>query len=240
MFGIGVMLEQLIFRAKMRLVALASVTLSLDLDGGTTYTRRVRPAQPGNDKQFWISLLHLDLQAHPPQAAVLAVKLHAEPGDTSKVQLGLLSPPLPEPARLDVTIAQLKRLLGEENVGYAVLQDSHTPESFRVEHFTVPSDSSMTTTIPRQRTAIRNFRPPETISVQLDKSQPKEIWLNAQRLVVERAYGPWITGGEWWNEMLWNTEQWDVMALTSSGSPMFCCVTHDLLRNEWQMTALYD
>ena len=141
MFGIAVMLDQLILRAKARLVALAAVTIFLELSGGETYTRRVRPARPGNDKQFWVRLLHLDLQTHPPQAAVVAVMLQAEPGDTSKIQLGLFSPPLPEAARLDVTLAQLKMLLGEENVGQAILQDSHATESFRLEPFRVPSGS---------------------------------------------------------------------------------------------------
>jgi protein ImuB len=52
----------------------------------------VRPALPSNDKQMWIKLIHLDLEAHPPQAAIVALTLSAEPGSTSKVQLGLFSP----------------------------------------------------------------------------------------------------------------------------------------------------
>lgn len=91
LFGVAVMLDQLILRARARIVALATVTITLSLDGGGTHTRTVRPALPGNEKQLWLKLLHLDLEAHPPQAAILAVELHAEPGNTSKVQLGLFS-----------------------------------------------------------------------------------------------------------------------------------------------------
>ena len=99
LFVIGVMLDQLILRAKARIFALASVTIVLTLDGGGTHSRTVRPALPTTDKQLWIKLLHLDLEAHPPQAAILALTLTAEPGSTSKVQLGLFSPQLPEAAR---------------------------------------------------------------------------------------------------------------------------------------------
>jgi hypothetical protein len=75
MFVVGVMLDQLILRAKARILALASVTITLSLDGGASHSRTVRPALPTTDKQLWIKLLHLDLEAHPPQASILAVVL---------------------------------------------------------------------------------------------------------------------------------------------------------------------
>jgi protein ImuB len=96
LFVVNVMLEQLILRAKARVLALASVSITLNLEGCTSHTRTVRPSLPTNEKQIWIKLLHLDLEAHPPQAAILSLTLEAEPGSTSKVQLGLFSPQLPE------------------------------------------------------------------------------------------------------------------------------------------------
>jgi len=100
LFVVNLMLDQLIHRATARILALASVTIALALDGGATHSRTVRPALPTSDRQLWLKLLHLDLETHPPQAAILAVTLDAEPGSTSKVQLGLFSPQLPEPSRL--------------------------------------------------------------------------------------------------------------------------------------------
>jgi protein ImuB len=240
MFGVAVMLDQLILRTKARLVALAAVTIVLELDGGETYTRRVRPAQPGNDKQFWIRLLHLDLQSHPPQAAVVAVTLDAEPGDTSKIQLGIFSPPLPEAARLDVTLAQLKSLLGEDNVGQATLQDAHAPDSFRLEPFSVPSGSIMPANLQEERAAVRRLRSPEGTSVQLGQHRPEGFTFRGQRFDVEHAYGPWVTRGEWWNEMFWNMEQWDVIAKAPNEVMLCCCIARDIVRNEWQVIALYD
>ena len=240
MFGVSVMLDQLILRAKARLVALATVTIVLELDGGEIYARRVRPAKPGNDKQFWIRLLHLDLQAHPPHAAILAVTLRAEHGDTTRIQLGLFSPPLPESARLDVTLAQLKALLGDDNVGKAVLQDSHALDSSRVEPFGLPSGSTTLVDIRPKNVAVRQLRPREITSVHLGQYQPEEFFFRGQRFTVEHAYGPWVTGGEWWNEMLWNMEQWDVIARASNAALLCCCIARDLGQDVWQVIALYD
>jgi protein ImuB len=44
-------------------------------------------------------------------------------------------PPMPEPSRLDVTLARLKAMVGEERVGAPALEDTHRGGSFRVESF---------------------------------------------------------------------------------------------------------
>ena len=51
LFVVNVMLEQLIFRATARILALASVTITLTLEGGGTHSRTVRPAVPTDDKR---------------------------------------------------------------------------------------------------------------------------------------------------------------------------------------------
>ncbi len=97
LFIAGGMLDQLITRAQSRIWALASITLQLGLEEGTPHTRTVRPALPNNDRPLWLKLIHLDLQAHPPQSAIKSLTLSAQPGSTSKMQLGLFSPQVPEP-----------------------------------------------------------------------------------------------------------------------------------------------
>ncbi|WP_263368691.1 DNA polymerase Y family protein [Edaphobacter bradus] len=240
MFVIGVMLDQLILRARVRILALATITVALTLDGRETHTRTVRPALPSNDKQLWIKLLHLDLEAHPPQASILAVALHAEPGSTSKVQLGLFSPQLPEAARLDVTLARIRAIVGEDNVGRAVLQDTHATDGFRMELFTVPSGDSALVASPQPRASMRQLRPPETASVTLRNSRPAMFFFRERRYAVEHAYGPWLVEGDWWNQPLWGFEQWDLVARSQDGGMLCCCMMRDLMRNQWQMAAFYD
>ena len=92
LFVVGVMLEQLVLRATARVLALATVTVELTLEGGGTHVRTVRPALPSNERAMWLKLIHLDMEAHPPGAAVVGIVLTADPGATSKVQMGLFSP----------------------------------------------------------------------------------------------------------------------------------------------------
>lgn len=240
LFGSNLMLEQLILRATARVLALASVTITLKLEGGAAHTRTVRPVLPTNDRQLWLKLLRLDLEAHPPQAAIVAVTLDAEPGATSKVQMGLFSPQLPEPTRLDVTLARIRALVGEENVGRAVLQDTHAPEGFRMEPFQVPTAHAKEAAPTAAPPGMRRIRPAENIFVTLQNDCPKTFVFRERGYLVERAYGPWMSSGDWWNPTLWGCEQWDLVARAQDGAMLCCCVMRDVLRSQWQMVGLYD
>jgi protein ImuB len=244
LFILGVMLDQLIVRAQSRIVALASIALQLDLEGGTTHIRTVRPSLPNIDRKLWLKLIHLDLQAHPPQAAILGLTLSALPGSTSKVQLGLFSPQVPEPMRLDVTLARIRSIVGEDCVGQVVLKDTHHPEAFRVEPFTVPSSTALDAQPRTQRIALRQLRPAETVAVTVRNRQPDSFIFRDKRYTVERAYGPWASGGDWWRPTLWSLEQWDLVARAEDAANqaawLCCCLTRDLTQDHWQVEALYD
>jgi protein ImuB len=240
LFAVNMMLDQLVLRAMARVLALASVNLFLNLEGAMTYSRTVRPALPTNDRRLWIKLIHLDLEAHPPQAAILALSLTAEPGSTSNVQLGLFSPQLPEPARLDVTLARIRTIVGDENVGRAVLIDTHRPDGFRMEPFTVPSSSVSTSPSTQSRSAIRKLRPTEEVSVTVQGKRPKGLCFRNKHYGVERLYGPWLTSGDWWNPTLWGLEQWDIEARALDNALLHCCLVRDHIANRWLMVALYD
>jgi len=218
LFVLNLMLDQLIRRATARVLALASVSITLTLEDGRTHSRCVRPALPANDRQLWLKLLHLDLEAHPPQAAILAVALDAEPGSTSKVQLGLFTPQLPEPSRLDVTLARIRAIVGDENVGRAVLTDTHRPDGFRMEPFTVSSMEPFEIPSVPVRSAMRRLCPAEAVLATVQSEQPMAFVFRDRRYSVERAYGPWLTGGEWWNSTLWGCEQWDLVARAQNGA----------------------
>jgi protein ImuB len=240
LFVLGAMLDQLIVRASARALALASVTVTLTLEGGAPHARTVRPALPSNDKSLWIKLLHLDLEAHPPQAVILTLALAAEPGSTSKEQLGLFSPQLPEPARLDVTLARIRAIVGAECAGHAVLADTHEPDAFRTEPFQIPSMQPPKLSAAPPRAALRQLRPAESVSITLQSERPQAFVFREQRYAVERAYGPWLAGGDWWAQTLWGWEQWDVIARAHDGGQLRCCLARDLMRNRWRMAALYD
>lgn len=240
MFVVNVMLEQIILRATARVLALTSVTIRLALEGGTSHSRTVSPAQPTNERQIWLKLLHLDLEAHPPTAPILAVLLEAEPGSTSKVQLGLFSPQLPEPSRLDVTLARIRALVGDGNVGSPVLRDTNQMDGFGIEPFRIPTAQPSEVVSNTLRPAMRMLRPAEATSVTLQSQRPKAFTFRNHRYSVEHAYGPWLASGEWWTSTLWGHEQWDLVARTQNGNVLCCCLVRDRMQDDWRMVALYD
>jgi protein ImuB len=239
LFGLSTMLEQLIVRAKSRVLALASVTITLRLDGGGSHERTVNPRVPTNEKPLWLKLLQLDLEGHPPPASIVGVHLHAEPGVTSKVELGLFSPQLPEPGRLDVTLAKITAIVGEGNVGAAVLDDTRRLGDFHIEPFSVTTTEpfSADTSSPL---CLRLLRPAERTRVEIQRGLPREIHFRSRCYIVERVYGPWLKGGDWWNESIWGNEQWDVVGKTADRVLLVCRISHDFIQNDWRVAGLYD
>ena len=141
------MINSLVARATERALSLALLTIHLDLEGGSIYERVIRPAIPSADRKFLLKLVQLEIAAHPAQAAVVSLSLSAEAGQSSKVQLGLFTPQIPEPSRLDITLARLKTLVGDERVGSPILEDTHQLAAFTskasqlIPNFLCPSPS---------------------------------------------------------------------------------------------------
>lgn len=241
LFVVNVMLQQLILRAASRTLALASVHLALSLEDKSSHLRTVRPALPTNNRPLWLKLLQLDLEVHPPQAAILSLTLTAEPGSTSKVQLGLFSPQLPEPGRLDVTLAHIRAIVGENCVGRAVFKDTQQTEGFRLEPFELPLVSTAESRrSPRHRVALRMIRPPEAVTVTVRDKRPDAFFFRGIRYVVDDNYGPWLNSGDWWNTTVWSLQQWDLVARAHDDALLCCCLLHDLRQDSWKMVGLYD
>ena len=87
---------------------------------------------------------------------------------------------------------------------------------------------------------MRRLRPAERIAVTLRGQQPAGFVFRERRYEVERAYGPWMISGDWWNPSLWGVEQWDLIARAWDGALLCCCVVRDLALGVWSMVALYD
>ncbi|HEV2576649.1 MAG TPA: DNA polymerase Y family protein [Acidobacteriaceae bacterium] len=241
LFVLGPMLDQLLARARNRALALASITISLGIDGGGEHIRLLKPALPVSQRDVLLKLIYLDLQGNPPPAGVMSVSLKAEPGDRSKVQLGLFAPQTPEPMHLDVTLARVAALVGEERVGRARLLDSHAPEAFVMERFTVPDSATVKTNEEKRSiTALRRCRPPVRLTVRFDESRPAAFSFAGKRYIVQKAFGPWRRSGDWWSPSVWSFEDWDVCAADVGGDTLVCILAHDLLRHHWQIEALYD
>ncbi len=179
------------------------------------FKRTVRPSLPTQNKRLLLKLLQLDLAAYPLEAPVLAVVLEAEAAKAGAVQNGLFAPPLPEPSRLDVTLAAL---VSEDRVGSPILRDSHAPDSFSQSGFELanperePVEPSGLRKGRKQARAMRKLRPPEPVHVHAEEGQPVRFWFRGELFRVRSACGPWRLNGAWWSNAAWAYEYWDVAA----------------------------
>lgn len=241
MFVLSSMLAQLLMRAQDRALALATISIRLELEGGATFERTIRPALPSIDRYALLKLIHLDVQANSPPAAVRVLNVTAEPGVRSKVQEGLFSPPKPEPMRLDVTLARIASIVGEGRVGRARILNTHKPDSFVVEKFCVREAGRENEQEKNQATiALRQLRPPREVEVVRTGEQLQAMRFNGVRYRIRKSAGPWRQSGDWWSPNVWSQEEWDVVAEAPSGERLVGLVVQDLRSRQWHLVGLYD
>jgi protein ImuB len=242
------LLAQLVLRLTARALAVGELHILLHLDlaaDGVTATQRIftrilKPPVPTIDTTFLLKLLQLDLEAHPPGAPVFKVALHIEPMRPPTVQEGMFVPQGPEPQRLELTLARLRRLVGEDRVGSAELIDRHLPAPFRMVGFTptgVPAEGSLPNL---EQTAVRIFRPHVLVKVERVHGAPRRVWLSGKGYTVLHASGPWRRSGEWWTRGHWGKDEWDLVLNRDDAGRLLLRAYRDLVTGHWYVEAEYD
>ncbi len=267
LFVLNPMLEQLCATAAQQALAIAAVTVEFKLEkkietsraateipgavrkeneveAGTRFLREIRPAVPTLDRKLLLKLLQLELEAHPAPAAVQHVTLRAEAGKSSRIQIGLFEPPMPEPTRFEDTYARLVSVIGEGNVGRVKLLDTHEAESFALERFYLPGPgykASLAREVGlKPGMALRRMRPPVSIDVELRGQEILRFWFETQSYEAVRCFGPWRSSGNWWCGQVWSVDTWDVAARAEDEELLICLVGHDLLKQSWVLEGIYD
>lgn len=233
------MIDSLAARAATRAMSLTAVTIDLALEGGVPHHLTLRPALPTIDRKFLLKLLQLEIAAHPPKSAIVALTMTADAGQSAKVQLGLFAPQTPEPSRLDVTIARLKVIAGEDRVGSPVLDDTHRTNSFHMADFAAV-DPQASEIAAQPRMALRRMRPPLAVRVTVNAGQPAAFHDGRQSYKITASFGPWRSSGCWWCIERWDNEEWDVLATKNSGATVACVLTCDRAHKAWRLEAFYD
>ena len=118
-------------------LATNELRVRMKLENKSAHELKLNLPYPMRDQKVFLKLLLLDAEAHPPTAAVVAVSIDCEPVKPRVLQTGLFIPLAPEPAKLELTLARLAKLVGLENVGSPELLDTHRPDAFRVKRFEV-------------------------------------------------------------------------------------------------------
>ncbi len=214
LFLLSRMLEQITERAAERSLAIASVETCLVLDDAarTEHRRIVRPALPERNHHTLLKLIQLDLESHPPEAAVIALHMVAQPARPQTAQQGLFIPQSPEAGRLEVLLARLRKLVGEDRIGAAELHDSHRPDAFHMTPFRVRDGVAVSVSARVQRAPVlRMVRPPRTVQVKTRGAEPVMMVFDGKTLMIQERSGPWRSSGEWWTHPNWCREEWDIV-----------------------------
>jgi len=219
MFGIGRLLNSLCEKLVESGLATDDVTLTLKLAGGgdEQFARfSFRLPLPLDTLRPLLRVIRFELEKNPPSRPVCALAIEMHAVAPRRLQLGLFIPASPEPARLELTLARLRSLVGEENVGVPELIDSHHPQPFRLSATNEISAGIDADLFPKEveshemTLAMRYLRPPLEAFIEMSEGRPfvlrTQVW---ERRVLSTA-GPWRLSGDWWDKASWQREEWDV------------------------------
>jgi protein ImuB len=110
-----------------------ALRLQLRLADRTTYSRTLGLPAPMRDPRVLRTLLLLDLESHPPPAAVDIVTIEIDPAPGRIVQYSLLERPVPSPETLATLMARLGALVGESRCGSPEILDTHRPDGWTMK-----------------------------------------------------------------------------------------------------------
>lgn len=226
--------------------AVQEIRLRMKLEDRPDYHRTISLPFPMVNERTLFKLLMLNIESHPPASAILQVGIAVSVTRPRSTQNELFERAAPEPEKLEITLARIATLVGPDNVGSPKLLDTHRPDAFCMERFKAPSPRSTTKKLSegralaadRLRLAIRMFRPP--VLAMVEESSGLPVSLSARGLdlngKVEKLAGPWRSSGDWWNEIAWEREEWDI-ALNNGAVYR---VYFDLRRSAWFVEGVYD
>jgi protein ImuB len=263
-FFLSRMLEQLCARLGARALSTQELTLRLTLATewhndenadlpsfrsqipSSTFERTLRLPVPLLDARIFLKLLQLDLKANPPGAPILKIHLSAQPVRPRAAQGGLFLPPLPEPEKLELTLARIAGIVGTDKVGSLQLLDTHRPEGFRMQRF-APAMPKYNTVKEANRqesavTALRIFRPPALAQVTLRDGKPSRLQCFKRKEIAGEIIwtaGPWRSSGDWWEQDAWSRDEWDI-AVQCESEIALCRLVRDLLNGKWMVEGTYD
>ncbi len=229
-FILASLLNQVCASLEMRGLAASELQLQFKLENPPQnvppdFERRLSLPVPLCDSTALLKLLRLDLEAHPPQASVIAISLRASPAKPRVTQNSLFIPPAPEPQKLELTLARITKLVGEGNAGSPSLVDTHRPGAFEMRPFRVShsqdnqsrdrkgavphtvSDHALRSNPPL---SFRVFRPPLAAEVECYGNELLQVRARGIRGKVVSFAGPWRSSGDWWTTDPWQRDEWDI------------------------------
>ena len=229
-FVLARLLEPLAERLEQADRGAAVIYTMLRLTTRAVHARALQLPAPMRDPKTLRTLVLLDLESHPPDAAIDTVRVSVEPTPGRVVQWDLLERAQPAPEQVSTLVARLTALMGEGHVGSPSVVDTWRPGAFALQEFRVQSaefraPTAGCTTLNSERltlnSALRRFRLPIPARVQVREGRPVRVAIDRHGLssgAVVQAAGPWRTSGEWWSSAsassassaAWDRDEWDI------------------------------
>lgn len=238
LFLFGRVLSDLCGRLRSQSQAARILEARLLLDRKQEYKCSLEFPVPLTESRTMLKLLQLHLERHSPGALVLGFTLRIDPVEPRRAQGGLFLPPVPQPDKLQVTLARIAGLVGEDKVGTPQLMDTFRPDAFRLMAINDSFFQQQTEDSRRQilRLSMRIFRPAIEARVHVADSVPKRIVAAGMKGRVLESSGPWKTSGEWWSSCAWTREEWDVELDDGALYRIYC----ELPTCNWYVHGVYD
>jgi protein ImuB len=223
-FVLGRLMEPLSAHLERRDRGAAVLHVRLYLVSKAVHERSLELPVPMRDARTLRTLVLLDLESHPPAAAIDRVVVAVDPTPARVLQYSLLTRPLPSPEQVSTLMARLGALMGEGRCGSPATVDSWRPGDFRMAPF-APVDGGGEGREGREGgegkalvVALKRFRFAVPARVQVEDGQPVRVSTERRGIAggrIEKAAGPWRTSGEWWlsdgtGEEPWDRDEWDV------------------------------
>jgi protein ImuB len=227
-FVLGRLLDPLTAHLARRGRGAAVLHLRLHLVTRMVHERSLQLPAPMRDARTFRTLLLLDLESHPPSAAIDRVVVAVDPTPARVMQYSLLARPLPSPEQLSTLTARLGALMGEDRCGSPVVVDTWQPGALAMKPFALRDDESPrrprdhgtprrrdTEAVPRGSVdvnsattqpvaALRRFRFPVRARVRMEQDTPLQVTTDRHGLAggrVRMCAGPWRTSGGWWTDV---------------------------------------
>jgi protein ImuB len=166
-FVLGRVLEPLAARLERADRGAAVLHTELHLTTREQHVRTLQLPAPMRDPKTLRTLILLDLESHPPSAAIDRVVVRVEPTPGRIVQWSLLERAQPSPEQVSTLLARLSALMGESHVGSPQLVDSWRPGVFAMRAFSIPHDP--------QRLAASGWRLENTVHDAVDSATPGSV-----------------------------------------------------------------
>jgi protein ImuB len=254
--------EPLSTRLEARDRGAAALYIDLRLVSRERHQRRLELPSPLRDVRTLRTLALLDLESHPPGAAIDHVTITIDPTPGRVLQHTLFTRPHPTPEQLSTLLARLAALVGQDRIGAPATVDSYRPGAFAMTAFQTEhgaergaiqrgerqerkekSDSTVS-----MISALRRCRQPVPARVAFVDGRPIRVTTDRRGFAggaVVQCAGPWRTSGNWWKSATpdvrsltssWNRDEWDVAVSDGAVYRIF----QDRVTDAWFIDAIVD